>query len=73
MEHYSLFLSINGEILIKNNDSLIIYIVSESEIMQAFANDKEMFSMILFPISSVPKGKTWKRHRRLIKKIMKEG
>lgn len=69
-KEYSLFLSINGEIIIKNNESLLIYIVDKFGTAQAFANDKELFGMILFPIDNVPKGKTWKRHREFIKKIL---
>ncbi len=69
-DQYSLFLSLNGEIVIKNNDSLLIYIIDQYGIAQAFANDKEMFEMILFPIEDVPKGKTWKRHRKFIKELL---
>ena len=69
---YSLFLSLNGEIVIKNNNSLLIYIIDQYGIAQAFANDKEMFEMILFPIKSVPKGKTWKRHREYLRKLIYE-
>lgn len=69
---YCLFLSLSGEIIIKNNNSLLIYVVDQFGISQAFANDKEMFEMILFPIEKVPKGKTWKRHRKFIKKLLSE-
>lgn len=71
-DRYSLFLSLNGEIVIKNNDSLLIYIVDQYGIAQAFANDKEMFEMILFPIDDIPKGKTWNRHRSFIKKLLSD-
>lgn len=68
--HYSLFLTLRGEIVIKNNDSLLIYIADNNGTIQAFANDKELFDMILFPIERIPKGKTWKRHRDSLKKIL---
>jgi hypothetical protein len=71
-DQYSLFLSLSGEIVIKNNDSLLIYIVDQYGISQAFANDKEMFEMILFPIERVPKGKTWERHRLITRKLLLE-
>lgn len=67
---YSLYLSLSGEIIIKNNNSLTIYVVNEFGISQAFANDKELFGMILFPLEKIPKGKTWKRHRKKLKKIL---
>jgi hypothetical protein len=71
-KEYSLFLSLNGEIIVKNNESLSIWLVDKFGIAQAFANDKELFEMILFPIDKVPKGKTWKRHRQTIKKLLTE-
>lgn len=69
---YELYLSITGEIIIKNNNSLLIYIVDRTGISQCFANDKELFEMILFPVQSIPKGKTWKKHREFIKKLFAE-
>ncbi len=72
MENYSLFLTLNGEIVIKDNDSLLIYFIDQYGTSQAFANDKELFGMILFPISKIPKGKVWKRHREKLKKILSE-
>jgi hypothetical protein len=71
-KNYRLFLSISGEIIVKDNESLSIWIVDKFGIAQAFANDKELFEMILFPIDDVPKGKVWKRHRKTIQKILSE-
>jgi hypothetical protein len=71
-KNLQLFLSLTGEIIIKNNDSLLIYIIDQFGISQAFANDKELFEMILFPIEDIPKGKTWKRHREFIKKLFSQ-
>jgi hypothetical protein len=66
---YEIFISYNGEIVIKNNDSLHIYIVNENGIMNAFTNDSELHEMILFPIERIPKGKKWKRHQEWIEKM----
>jgi hypothetical protein len=67
-KEYQLFITLNGEIVIKNNDSLTIWIVDKLGIAQAFSTDRELHEMILFPIEKIPKGKRWKRHEAWIEK-----
>lgn len=69
MNDYEIFISYSGELVIKNNKSLHIYIISVNDTMNAFSNDDLLHQMILFPIERIPKGKKWKRHREWIEKI----
>ena len=67
---YKLYMSLTGEIIVKNDDSLCIWVIDRLGIRQAFSNDSELHAMILFPIGSSPKGKTWKRHREELEKFL---
>jgi len=71
IEGYEIFLSYTGEIIIKNNNSLLIYKIDQYGIIQAFANDNELHQMILFPIERIPR-RIWKRHSHQLKKIFSE-
>jgi hypothetical protein len=71
MSHqYNLYLSLTGEIIVKNEESLCVWVIDNIGIRQAFANDNELHAMILFPIGSSPKGKIWKRHREELEKFL---
>jgi len=62
------FLSLNGEIIIKNNDSLLIYCIKDDMIQQAFSNDTELHQMILMPLKKIPTF-VFKKHREKIIKF----
>jgi hypothetical protein len=66
-KEYEIFLSYLGEIIIKNNNSLLIYKVSDAGIEQFFANDNELHGMILFPLDKIP-NEIWEKHKNNIRK-----
>ena len=68
---YEIFLSLDGEIIIKNNGSILIYKDTKFGLLQFFSNDKELHNMILFPLNSIPR-RIWNRHKKKIQKMLSE-